>query len=116
MQVNQYSPRESANYKLQGGRWTASRLDISNGSEVVLVCSQGYQSVYLYPEIDAIFIRFDISTGSTIATAQDMILPANSLHNIGIPYSLGQIGNDGPAMHLKTETGAAGRYCRIVLT
>lgn len=115
-QFKMRSLQEAANLDLQGGKWSPqNRLDISDGAEAHLVMPAGHHRVRLYSQ-EKYYLKFDLTTGSTIATNVDLAVTAG-IENIVIPYDLGQMSaSEAVVMHVRQIGTNSDRFVYAVLT
>ncbi len=111
------SEKEAVNLLLPGGKWGVfNRFDISGGAESYAVIPQGYRHVKIYSDADC-YLRFDVTAGSTVSTANDVILPAQQVHDLTIPYDIGQQASDkSVVIHLRQVGTASNKYARVICT
>ena len=110
---HQKSVVESLNADVSASWSVATAKDISSQVERKEVLNSSTNSLLIYSDSD-VYIRFDQLTTDTISTANDVILPAQTLMSIRVPNGLKASSDTAITVHFKQVVSASGKSLRLV--
>jgi hypothetical protein len=110
---HQKSVVESLNADVSANWSVSSALDISSAAHASKALASSTNSILIYSDSD-VYLRFDQSASDTISTANDVILPAQTLMSIRVPNGLKASSDTAITVHFKQVTSVGTKTLRLV--
>ena len=110
---HQKSVVESLNADVSAGWTVSSALTISDAAHAYKTLSADTNTILVYSASD-VYMRFDQSTSDTISTANDIIIPAETLMSIRVPLGLKASSTTAITVHFKQVASVSAKTLRLV--
>ena len=107
---------ESLNADVSGVWSVSARLTIDSSSTPAhdsKTLDASTNSILIYSDSD-VYIRFDQLTSDTVSTANDVIIPAQTLMSIRVPNGLKASSTTAITVHFKQVTSVGTKTLRLV--
>lgn len=111
--AHQKSVVESLNADVSASWSVSSALDISSAAHASKTLDASTNSILIYSDSD-VYIRFDQLTSDTVSTANDVIIPAQTLMSIRVPNGLKASADTAITVHFKQVASAGTKSLRLV--
>ena len=104
---------ESLNADVSASWTVSSALTISSAAHASKTLDESTNSILIYSDSD-VYIRFDQLTSDTVSTANDVIIPAQTLMSIRVPNGLKASSTTAITVHFKQVTSVGTKTLRLV--